>query len=373
MQESNNKLKKIAIMGSGAIGMELLSTLHVQYPNTDIVVWNRESGSGTASAMGGDTAKIIKNKMRAFKDSRTTKIVYTTDMDEAMRGADVVFVTGGIPREDNRQERFELAEKNIPFIDPIAKKAGELARERPNHHVNYIIGTNPIGLIDKYFQEVSGIPHNKIIGLSGELDAARLEQSICLNLKVGSEQIRGVRVVGSHDKYMVPTFSQIEVQQKDGGWKKLLDIPEVMANDAALLKELKHATINGGGKFTVWTAKGDKKGTTDHRAPAAALAYMFEQIAYARWGNADESLPVTASTYLAEKGIYSGQTIAFNKDGAYSPVQTPPLSDFEKDALELSIKNSQNEDKQFRQAADRYKRLSTQRQGQHMGGGGAHR
>ena len=174
MSDSNSSPKKIAIMGSGAIGMEVLKNLHTQYPKTEIVVWNRDSGSGRAAAVGADQAEsiIIKSKSNRSGE-KIASIIFTKDMDRAMRGADIVVVTGGIPREDNKQERFDLAEKNIPFIDPIAKKAGELAKENPDHVTNWVIGTNPIGLVDNHFQEVSKIPHNKIFGFSGELDVSR--------------------------------------------------------------------------------------------------------------------------------------------------------------------------------------------------------
>lgn len=343
-QENNTQAspKKIAIMGSGAIGMELLSVLHNQYPDTEIVVWNRESETGVASAITGDQREAIRHRLRRG-NGINADISFTTDLDEAMRGADIVAITGGVPRTNPKQLRSDLAVSNIDFIDPIAKKAKELEEENSNYKPNYFIGTNPVGLIDQHFQEISGIPHNRVAGLSGELDVERLEQSIRLNLGLSDyDSVRGARVLGDHGPNMVPVFSQIEVK-KDGEWKKLLDLPEVHENNDAMLKEFKEATVKGGGKVVAWTTTDSKKGQSDFRAPAAAIAYMIEQLVDAKWGDKEASLPITASTFHKDSGIYSGQTIKFNEDGTHNFVETPKLSANEAKDLEASIANAKQE------------------------------
>lgn len=339
--------KKIAIMGSGAIGMELVAMLREQYPDTDICVWNRESGKGTSAAVTWDQKESIMRKSSSGKlvDSKG-KVTFTTDLDVAMRGADVVEITGGIPRKSSSQPRAELAASNIPFIDPIAKKAGELYEENPEQKVNYIVGTNPIGLIDQRFQEISGVPHNQIVGLSGELDVSRLEQSIRLHLNLPDyDSIRGARVVGAHDNTMVGVLSGIEVKIGND-WKKLLELPQMneevnVPNKDGTTKQVKlidelvgvsGATKTGGGKIADW------KGTTDHEAPAAALAWITENIVHARFGKIENSKPVTCSTFVPDNNVYSGQTIKFTKDGSYElDNTTPPLNGNEQKELDASL------------------------------------
>jgi len=345
--------KKIAVMGSGAIGMELVAMLREQYPDTDICVWNRESGKGTAAAITWDQKESIMRRAGKFSDSKG-KVTFTTDLDTAMRDADIVEITGGIPRKSSSQSRAELGAANIEFIDPIAKKAGELHAENPDQKVNYIIGTNPIGLIDQRFQEISGVPHNQIVGLSGELDVARLEQSIRLHLNLPDyDSIRGARVVGAHDNTMVGVLSGIEVKI-DGNWEKLLELPQMneevtvpnkdgTTTKRKLADELigndngyGGATKTGGGKIADW------KGTSDHEAPAAALAWITENIVHARFGDIENSKPVTCSTFVPDSNVYSGQTIKFTKDGSYELDNTtyPPLNEQEQKELNKSLEAS---------------------------------
>jgi len=312
--------RKITIIGSGNIGSALLETLHHQYPQDKIVVYNRDSPRGTAAAISEDQREGIARQLRRGNPGRKAASFdfLREDMKAAMKGADIVVITAGKPRKSPTQPRSDLAKDNIQVIDEVAQVAAQLAQES-QRKPTFIIATNPIGLIDQRFQETSGIPHEQIMGLSGELDVERLRQSIRMHLNVDYDDIKGARVIGDHGPGMVPILSQIEVR-KDEQWKKLLDLPEVHAQDGKILKEFKAAAVSGGGKFSKWTEQ------SDFRGPAAALAYMIEQVYDARFGDISKSLPITASTYHAESGLYTGQTITFDREGKHHVAHMPPLS-----------------------------------------------
>lgn len=363
--------KKIAIIGAGNIGMKLMEELHRQYPDTDIVVWNREKqedakkDTKTGAAMSGDQAKSISTKLRRGNSASSAKIHYTTDLAEAMQDSDIVAVTGGIPRKSSTQPREDLAKDNIPFITPIAEAAKQLSAENPDWKPAFFIGTNPVDLIAHHFQNVSGLPSDRIVGLGGELDVERLRQSIRLHLGLdGYDKIRGEFVVGDHGPNMVPVLSNIEVDLKGNGhWEKLLElkdgegkrvvdkivrVPSVdgkSVEERPMLKEFENATKKGGGKFADWT------GQSDFRAPAAAIAYMIEQYVDAKFGNPELSLPITCSTYSPEHNVYTGKPVQFMDNGAHTDAAMPPMSEEEVKFLQESIEKAKESRVKFQAMA----------------------
>ena len=79
-------------------------------------------------------------------------------------GADVVIVTAGVPRKPG-MSRDDLIGINTGII----KAAGEnIKKHAPNAFV--IVITNPLDVMVWVMQQVTGFPHNRVVGMAGVLD-----------------------------------------------------------------------------------------------------------------------------------------------------------------------------------------------------------
>jgi len=169
-------------------------------------------------------------------------------------GSELVIVTAGRPRKTG-SSRLDLAQENADIVSSVAK---EIARYAPNSKI--MIVTNPVDVMTYVAYRRSGFERNRVVGMSGILDALRYRSCIALELGVSREDIRGL-VIGEHGDLMIPlvdytTVSGIPI-------RKLLDEKQI--------KKIIEKTKSSG--MDVITLKGG----TMH-APAAVIAVMAEAI-----------------------------------------------------------------------------------------------
>jgi len=115
----------------------------------------------------------------------------------AIRGADVVIVTAGVPRKPG-MSRDDLLGINLK----VMKSVGEGIRNNaPDAFVICI--TNPLDVMVWVLQQFSGLPANKIVGMAGVLDSARFKLFLAEEMNVSVEDVNDF-VLGGHGDTMVP-------------------------------------------------------------------------------------------------------------------------------------------------------------------------
>jgi malate dehydrogenase len=115
----------------------------------------------------------------------------------ALAGADVVIVTAGVPRKPG-MSRDDLIGINAKVIAAVA---GNIKAHCPNAFV--IVVTNPLDVMVWVMRELSGLPHNKVVGMAGVLDSARFRYFLADEFKVSVEDVTAF-VLGGHGDSMVP-------------------------------------------------------------------------------------------------------------------------------------------------------------------------
>jgi malate dehydrogenase len=116
---------------------------------------------------------------------------------EAIKGADVVIVTAGIPRKPG-MSRDDLIGTNAK----VMKAVGEgIKANCPDAFVICI--TNPLDVMVGLLQKYSGLPKNKVVGMAGVLDSARFRYFLAEEFGVSVEDVTAF-VLGGHGDTMVP-------------------------------------------------------------------------------------------------------------------------------------------------------------------------
>src|SRR5262249_29911699 len=115
----------------------------------------------------------------------------------ALKGADVVIVTAGVPRKPG-MSRDDLIGINAKVIATVAEN---IKQHCPNAFV--IVVTNPLDVMVWVMRERSGLPHAKVVGMAGVLDSARFRYFLSQEFKVSVEDVTAF-VLGGHGDTMVP-------------------------------------------------------------------------------------------------------------------------------------------------------------------------
>ncbi len=179
--------KKIALVGAGQIGgtLALLAGLK---DLGDVVMFDVVDGVPQGKALDIAEASPIEGFDASYKGA---------SQYDAIKGADVVIVTAGIPRKPG-MSRDDLIATNAKVIDTVGKAIKKFC---PKAFV--IVITNPLDVMVYVMQESSGLPASHVVGMAGVLDSARFRHFLAEEFKVSVEDVTAF-VLGGHGDTMVP-------------------------------------------------------------------------------------------------------------------------------------------------------------------------
>jgi malate dehydrogenase len=179
--------KKIALVGAGQIG-GTLALLAGQAQLGDVVLIDVVEGVPQGKALDIAEATPVAGFDTAYSGSNDYA---------ALKGADVVIVTAGVPRKPG-MSRDDLIGINAKVIATVAES---IKAQCPNAFV--IVVTNPLDVMVWVMRELSGLPHAKVVGMAGVLDSARFRYFLASEFKVSVQDVSAF-VLGGHGDTMVP-------------------------------------------------------------------------------------------------------------------------------------------------------------------------
>ncbi len=178
---------KIALIGAGQIGGTLALLAGLKELG-DIVLF--DIAEGLPQGKGLDLAQATP--VAGFDAAYSGANDYA-----AIEGADVIIVTAGVPRKPG-MSRDDL----IGINTKVMKSVGEgIAKHAPKAFVICI--TNPLDAMVWVLREVTGLPHNMVVGMAGMLDSARFRYFLAEEFGVSVEDVTAF-VLGGHGDSMVP-------------------------------------------------------------------------------------------------------------------------------------------------------------------------
>lgn len=181
--------KKIAIIGGGQIG-QILAMLAAKEEMGDIVILDIPD---YVNPVKGKALDLMEMAPHGNYDAN---IIGTSDYKD-IKGADVVIITAGKPREAG-MTREDLLNVNINIISEVAQGVKAHAPK-----AFCIVLTNPLDAMVYVFHKITGFPKHQVIGMAGTLDTARYRAFIAMELGISVADVAGT-VLGGHGPTMVP-------------------------------------------------------------------------------------------------------------------------------------------------------------------------
>jgi malate dehydrogenase len=183
-----------------------------------------------------------------------SRLIGTGDYADSAN-SDVVVVTSGVPRKPG-MSRDDLLLTNFKIIRSVVE---QVVKHSPNCIIVPV--ANPLDAMCWAAYTLSGFPRERVIGMAGILDSARMRMFIAEKLNVSVENVHAA-VLGGHGDTMVPLprFSTVAGLPLDQ-WLSKEDIDAISAR-----------TANGGAEITKLV------GTSAWYAPGLAAAEMVECI-----------------------------------------------------------------------------------------------
>lgn len=183
----SNALPKIACIGAGNVGATAAQYC-LELGLGNVVLTDIVEGLPQGKALDMTEAGPIRNYSVACKG--------TNDYAD-IAGADLVIVTAGLPRKPG-MTRLDLLEKNGRIIAGICDN---IRQHAPDAIV--IIVTNPLDVMVYLAYKVLGFPGQRVLGMAGCLDSARMRAFVAMELNVSMTNV-DTMVLGSHGDAMVP-------------------------------------------------------------------------------------------------------------------------------------------------------------------------
>ena len=124
------------------------------------------------------------------------RVMGTGDYAESA-GSDIVVITSGVPRKPG-MSRDDLLNVNYKIMQVVT---GQVVKYSPNCII--IPVANPLDAMAQAIYKLSKFPRERVIGMAGILDSARMRSFIAKELGVSVENVHAF-VLGGHGDTMVP-------------------------------------------------------------------------------------------------------------------------------------------------------------------------
>lgn len=180
---------KVAVIGAGNVGASAGLYL-AERGLGDVVLIDRPEMEGMPRGKALDMTQATPIWQKGG-------IVEGSDSLTSVTGADVVIMTAGFPRKPG-MSRSDLLKANADIVQPAAEA---VARHAPEAYV--IVVTNPLDVMAWLFWKTAGFPKNRVMGMAGILDSARMRAFIAMELGVSAADVDAM-VLGGHGDSMVP-------------------------------------------------------------------------------------------------------------------------------------------------------------------------
>lgn len=178
---------KITVVGAGNVGATAAHWIAAK-ELADVVLVDIVEGTPQGKSLDLAQAAPI--------DGFDVKLVGANSYEETA-DSDVVIITAGLPRKPG-MSRDDLLKTNSDIVGGVTE---QVAKYSPEAFI--IIVSNPLDAMAQVAFKRSGFPKNRVMGMAGVLDSARMRCFVAEELNVSVENVTCF-VLGGHGDTMVP-------------------------------------------------------------------------------------------------------------------------------------------------------------------------
>ncbi len=279
--------RKVTVIGAGNVGATVAQRI-VEKELADVVLVDVIDGVPQGKGLDMYQSGAV--------EGFDMKIVGANDY-EATAGSDLCIMTAGLARKPG-MSRDDLLKKNEEIVaDCIAKVT------RYSKDLTIVVVTNPLDAMCEVARRVSKLPKNKVVGMAGILDSARMRAFIAMEMNVSMTNIHAT-VLGGHGDTMVPLPRYSTVAG--------VPITELLPPDR--VEAICKRTAGGGAEIVNFLKTGSA-----YYAPSAAAVEMADAI----FNDKKKILPCAAllEGEYGIHGLYVGVPVVLGKDGVEKVIQ----------------------------------------------------
>ena len=238
--------RKVTVVGSGNVGATVARSI-ADKELADVVVL--DILEGVPQGKGLDMLEACP------VEGSDARVLGTNDYADTA-GSDIVVITAGLARKPG-MSRDDLLHKNHAIIKSVTEQV-------MTHSPDCILMpvTNPLDAMAQVAYRVSGLPRERVIGMAGVLDSARMRAFIAQALDVSVENTHAF-VLGGHGDTMVPLPR----------YSTVAGIPITELMDRATVDAIVKRTAQGGAEIVKLLGTGSA-----YYAPASAVVEMVEAV-----------------------------------------------------------------------------------------------
>jgi len=283
--------KKVTVVGGGFVGSTTAQRI-VDMELADVVLTDILEG-----VPAGKGLDMMESGPITRTDSRATGISTASGDYSATANSDVVVITAGFPRKPG-MSRDDLLKANYEVVKGVVE---HIVKHSPNCIL--IIITNPLDARAQAALKISGFPKNRVMGMAGVLDSARMSTFVAMECKVSVENVHSF-VLGGHGDDMVPLPRYSTVAG--------IPLPDLLPKER--IDAIVDRTRKGGAEIVNLLKTGSA-----YYAPSAAAVEMVEAILK------DKKKILPCAVYLdgeyGIKGLFVGVPVKLGAKGVEEIIQ----------------------------------------------------
>jgi malate dehydrogenase len=242
--------KKVTVVGGGFVGSTTAQRI-VDAELADVVLTDILEGVPAGKALD-----MLESTPISRSDASAIGISTAAGDYKETANSDIVVVTAGFPRKPG-MSRDDLLKANYDVVKAVIE---QVVKFSPNCIL--ILVTNPLDAMAQAAYKISGFSRNRVIGMAGVLDSARMSTFVAQELNVSVENVHSF-VLGGHGDDMVPLPRYSTVAG--------IPLPELIAADR--LEAIVTRTRKGGAEIVNLLKTGSA-----YYAPSAAVVEMVDAI-----------------------------------------------------------------------------------------------
>src|ERR1700691_848683 len=183
--------KKVTVVGGGFVGSTTAQRI-LDAGLADVVLTDILDGVPAGKALD-----MLESAPILGSDAHAAGISTASNDYRETANSDIVVITAGFPRKPG-MSRDDLLKANYDVVKGVVDNVIKFS---PNAIL--ILVTNPLDAMAQAAYKISGFSKNRVIGMAGVLDSARMSTFVAMELGVSVENVHSF-VLGGHGDDMVP-------------------------------------------------------------------------------------------------------------------------------------------------------------------------